>query len=76
MISLPVSSSWLQTLDKRYKQLISENFEQIKDEYISQLYRLNEWCNYQRSNWFLHGRIISVTDDGRLQIEIQDGQNQ
>jgi len=60
-------------LDIRYEQLISESFAQIKHEYVSQLYRLNEWCNFRDINGIYTGRILSVTDYGRLQIEKQTG---
>jgi BirA family transcriptional regulator, biotin operon repressor / biotin---[acetyl-CoA-carboxylase] ligase len=60
-------------LDKRYEQLIAGNLTQIKEEYVSQLYRLNEWCNYRDLNGLYTGQIKSVTDYGRLQIENQAG---
>lgn len=60
-------------LDKRYKQLLSESFRGIKDEYVSKLHRLNEWCNYRDINGLYPGRIKSVTDYGRLQIEKRAG---
>jgi BirA family transcriptional regulator, biotin operon repressor / biotin---[acetyl-CoA-carboxylase] ligase len=62
-------------LDMRYKQLISENIEQIKQDYISQLYRLNEWCKFSDHNGIFTGRILSVTDTGRLQIERRTGKS-
>jgi BirA family transcriptional regulator, biotin operon repressor / biotin---[acetyl-CoA-carboxylase] ligase len=60
-------------LDKRYKQLISESFNQIRREYTLQLFRLNEWCNFRDLDGFYAGRIISVTDNGMLRIERQTG---
>jgi BirA family biotin operon repressor/biotin-[acetyl-CoA-carboxylase] ligase len=60
-------------LDIRYKQLISESYARIKHEYVSQLYRLNEWCNFKDMNGIYTGRILSVTDSGRLKIERRDG---
>jgi len=60
-------------LDKRYKQLISEDSISIKQEYISQLFRINEWHDYRDLNNTYSGRIISVTDNGRLQIENRAG---
>jgi BirA family transcriptional regulator, biotin operon repressor / biotin---[acetyl-CoA-carboxylase] ligase len=60
-------------LDKRYKQLIAGNLGQIKEEYISQLYRLKKWCNFIDKNGTYSGRILSVTDHGRLQIERKTG---
>jgi BirA family biotin operon repressor/biotin-[acetyl-CoA-carboxylase] ligase len=60
-------------LDKRYKQLIAGNSVQIKEEYVLQLYRLKEWCNFRDLNNLYSGRIISVTDYGSLQIENRSG---
>jgi BirA family biotin operon repressor/biotin-[acetyl-CoA-carboxylase] ligase len=60
-------------LDKRYKQLISEHFAEIKHEYISQLYRLNILSKYRDRSGIFTGRIITVTDNGRLQIERKHG---
>ncbi|HUX55621.1 MAG TPA: biotin--[acetyl-CoA-carboxylase] ligase [Bacteroidales bacterium] len=60
-------------LDRRYKQLISENFTQIKQEYITKLFRLNEWHAFRDLNGNFTGRIRSVTDFGRLQIEKREG---
>jgi BirA family transcriptional regulator, biotin operon repressor / biotin---[acetyl-CoA-carboxylase] ligase len=56
-------------LDKRYKELISECYTQIRQEYISQLYRVNEWSDYRDQNGVFKGRIKSVTDTGKLQVE-------
>jgi BirA family transcriptional regulator, biotin operon repressor / biotin---[acetyl-CoA-carboxylase] ligase len=60
-------------LDKRYKQLIAGNHMQIKEEYISHLYRLNEWCNYSDKNGLYCGRIKSITEYGNLIIEPKSG---
>jgi BirA family biotin operon repressor/biotin-[acetyl-CoA-carboxylase] ligase len=60
-------------LDIRYKQLISEKFAGIRQEYISQLFRFHEWCTYRDMTGIYCGRIISVDDYGRLQIEKQEG---
>lgn len=59
-------------LDKRYKQLISDELSGIRNEYISSLYRLNEWHNYNTRNGIFSGRIISVTDTGCLNIELRN----
>ena len=56
-------------LDKRYKQLLSGNREEIRNEYRSYLYRLGEWYNYKTERGLLYGRIISVSDTGYLMVE-------
>jgi len=60
-------------IDRRYKQLISENLTQIKKEYVMQLYHLNEWHSYKDLNGDYSGRIIAVNDNGKLQIENSEG---
>jgi BirA family biotin operon repressor/biotin-[acetyl-CoA-carboxylase] ligase len=57
-------------LDKRYKQVISENFVLLRNEYISKLFRLNEWASFRDQNGIFKGRIISVSENGRLQVEV------
>jgi len=61
-------------LDRRYKQLISENFTQIRNEYISLLYRLDEWNDYCDKSGRYKGCIKTVSENGRLQIEKQSGE--
>lgn len=60
-------------LDKRYKQLISEKYQQLRDEYISNLFRLNEWASYRDGTGVFTGRIISVSENGRLQVATKSG---
>jgi BirA family transcriptional regulator, biotin operon repressor / biotin---[acetyl-CoA-carboxylase] ligase len=60
-------------LDKRYKQVISESFELIRNEYVSKLYRLNKWSDFRDKIGIFSGRILSVNNYGRLQIERKSG---
>jgi len=60
-------------LDKRYKQVLSEQYQQLRDEYISKLYRLNKWCCFRDKEGAFNGRIRSVAQNGRLQVEVKPG---
>ena len=60
-------------LDKRYKYLISGDFELIKYDYLSRLYRLNQWSSYRDVNGIFNGRILNVSDTGRLIVERENG---
>jgi BirA family biotin operon repressor/biotin-[acetyl-CoA-carboxylase] ligase len=60
-------------IDKRYKQLMSEKKSTIRADYISRLYRLNEWNEFRDNVSAFRGRILSVRDDGMLRIERNDG---
>lgn len=60
-------------MDRRYKQLISGHIDDIRNEYISSLYRLNEWHRFNSAGGYFSGKIISVSDSGRLIIEKRNG---
>jgi BirA family biotin operon repressor/biotin-[acetyl-CoA-carboxylase] ligase len=60
-------------LDKRYKSLIAGETELIKRDYISRLYRQNEWSKYQDSKGIFTGRISDVNNSGRLSVERENG---
>jgi BirA family transcriptional regulator, biotin operon repressor / biotin---[acetyl-CoA-carboxylase] ligase len=61
-------------LDNRYKQLIAGDQDKIRNEYISKLYRLNQWSEFRDTHGVFNGRILTVDDFGRLRVEIQDGE--
>jgi BirA family biotin operon repressor/biotin-[acetyl-CoA-carboxylase] ligase len=72
---LPACLNQLGTdLDKRYKQLIAGNSGQIKNEYVSKLYRLNEWFEFRGIKGVFTGRILTVGDSGRIKIEMKNGE--
>jgi BirA family biotin operon repressor/biotin-[acetyl-CoA-carboxylase] ligase len=59
-------------LDNRYFQLLTGEQNKIRMDYISQLYRFNEWSYYHDKTGTFKGRILSVRDDGVLRIESRD----
>ena len=60
-------------IDKRYFQLVSGNQTEMRSNYISQLFRHNEWSDFRDKAGTFTGRILSVRDDGALKIERKDG---
>ena len=60
-------------LDKRYKQIIGSP-EKLKHEYISKLYRLNEWSEFRDPRSIFTGKILTVGEYGSLKIEIKTGE--
>jgi len=60
------------SLDKRYKKLLSEDYELIRADYAKRLYRMNEWSEYSDINGRFTGRILTVRDNGVISIERQD----
>ncbi len=63
----------LAALDKRYKQLLYGDRENLRDEYISRLYRVGEWHNFKSGNDTFSGKIAGVTGSGKLRIEKRNG---
>jgi len=59
-------------IDRRYKQLIAGEMAEIKNEYISNLYRLNEWSLYRDITGIFSGRILTIGEFGSLIIERPD----
>ena len=61
------------SLDKRHAQLKAEDYSNIRSDYKTQLYRLNEWSDFRDSDIVFKGRIVSVNTEGMLMIERQNG---
>jgi len=64
-------------LTRRYDQLTqgaSARQQWTRQEYLSALYRRNQWASFQMEDQALFiGKIIEVDDIGRLKIQLQDG---
>jgi BirA family biotin operon repressor/biotin-[acetyl-CoA-carboxylase] ligase len=63
----------LSALDNRYKLMLYGDRENIRREYISKLYRLNEWSKYRSAGSVFKGRIITISNEGLLIIENPEG---
>ena len=60
-------------LDIRYKQLLSGENDAISSEYISSLYAIDEWRQYNSAEGEFTGRIKSVSRSGCLIVENRNG---
>jgi len=61
------------SLDKWYNHLISGDSELIKHDYISRLYHYKKWYKYQDLKGTFKGRIVNVSDTGKLMVERESG---
>jgi BirA family biotin operon repressor/biotin-[acetyl-CoA-carboxylase] ligase len=59
-------------LDKRYKHMIAGDNENIRKDYESKLYRINNWSEFKDNNGIFTGKILTIGDYGRLKIETKD----
>lgn len=62
-----------ESIGKWYFQLKSGNRNEIRENYLSRLYRLNEWNIFHDAGGTFKGRILSAKEDGTLQIERDRG---
>jgi len=60
-------------LDKRYKDLISGDYDCIKSDYVSQLYWQRQWRHFRDMTGIFTGCISGVGEAGRLQVELKNG---
>lgn len=58
-------------IEVRYLQLKAMRFEEIRRDYLSKLYRFNEWHTFEDMllNEIFEGKIVGVEKDGKLVIE-------
>jgi BirA family biotin operon repressor/biotin-[acetyl-CoA-carboxylase] ligase len=60
-------------LDNRYHQLKNKKLRQLENDYLTLLYRSNEWHDYIIHNSTIRARIIGITNYGQLKLESFDG---
>ena len=59
-------------LEKYYLMLKEGKYDKLKADYTNLLYRKNEKCNYLINGKIFSGEIISVDDDGKLVMKINE----
>jgi len=60
-------------LDARYKLLLYNRIGRIEEDYKNSLYRFGQFTEFSDNRGIFEGKIISVTDTGRIQIEDRRG---
>ncbi|HSH67942.1 MAG TPA: biotin--[acetyl-CoA-carboxylase] ligase [Bacteroidia bacterium] len=61
--------------EARYLQLKNNKLQQLHEDYLFYLYRLNEWSTYRTINDHLfEGNIKGVSGIGKLQVELVSGE--
>jgi BirA family biotin operon repressor/biotin-[acetyl-CoA-carboxylase] ligase len=58
----------------RYKKLSHDPSEVSADEYISKLYRFNDFAKYRFRNKVISARITGIDESGWLLLEVSDGE--
>jgi len=60
------------SINTRYIQLLEGETGEIRNDYISKLYRLNEWNEFSDVKSRFIARILTVKEDGLLKLECKD----
>ncbi len=66
----------LNYLDDRYRELLYGDRKKLRNEYISRLYRLNEFHDFKSENILFNARITGISDSGMLETERDNGINE
>lgn len=60
-------------IDRRYNRILSGEFNKIKEDYNSRLFRNMDWFEFRDQEGIYTGKIREVTDSGTLIIEKRSG---
>ncbi|MCQ2285960.1 MAG: biotin--[acetyl-CoA-carboxylase] ligase [Bacteroidales bacterium] len=60
----------LQNLQQYYERLKNGEFSLLQDEYLQNLYKLNQISQYEIQGQIIDAKIVGVNDIGQLQLEI------
>jgi BirA family transcriptional regulator, biotin operon repressor / biotin---[acetyl-CoA-carboxylase] ligase len=63
----------IRMLEKRLNQLNEKRYKEIKNEYISKMFWLNQWQTFESEEKIFTGNIQGTTDAGELIIKNQNG---
>ena len=60
-------------VEARYLQLKANKIEKINEDYLNCLYQINEWADYEVNSEKIRGKIIGVSQFGKLEVQIETG---
>ncbi|SFU17762.1 BirA family transcriptional regulator, biotin operon repressor / biotin-[acetyl-CoA-carboxylase] ligase [Algoriphagus locisalis] len=60
-------------LEQGYIQLKKGRWKEIKAEYLNRLYRNQIWANYSANGEQFSAKIVGVTTEGKLEMELENG---
>ncbi|WP_192085872.1 biotin--[acetyl-CoA-carboxylase] ligase [Algoriphagus sp. Y33] len=61
-------------LEQGYIQLKKGKWNEIKSEYLMHLYRMDSWANYSAKGEQFWGKIVGISAEGKLQVELEKGE--
>jgi len=61
-------------IESRYLQLKANHFEKINEDYLQNLYRFDEWANFNSKGEIIKARITGITKIGKLVLGKENGE--
>ncbi|MFC5624925.1 biotin--[acetyl-CoA-carboxylase] ligase [Algoriphagus winogradskyi] len=61
-------------IEQGYIQLKKGKWKEIKQEYLMNLYRKEIWANYSSNGEQFEGKIVGISADGKLKIELKNAE--
>ena len=59
----------LESLEKNYLKIKNNEYESLKDKYLANLYRFQEYHYFRKSGQHFFGQILGIDETGKLGIE-------
>jgi BirA family transcriptional regulator, biotin operon repressor / biotin---[acetyl-CoA-carboxylase] ligase len=70
----PALKTICQSIERRYRQLQDDRIKEIHDDYCKNLLGYNTWRNFSTGEKQMEGKLVGVTETGRLLVETRDSQ--
>lgn len=61
-------------IEARYLQLKANKLESISSYYLLKLYRFNKWSNFSEKGKNFEGKIVGVSENGKLKLELRSNE--
>jgi BirA family transcriptional regulator, biotin operon repressor / biotin---[acetyl-CoA-carboxylase] ligase len=67
-----IGNSIAENIELRFNQLKENDWDLLKKEYLSRLYKIGEYARFEDQNGRFEGTIIDISKEGKLLIEQND----
>ena len=71
---MPIVEKLCEAIEKRYLQLRTNKLAEINENYLNKLYQFEEWKNYSCNEQLFEGKILGVTETGKLEIQLRSNE--
>jgi BirA family transcriptional regulator, biotin operon repressor / biotin---[acetyl-CoA-carboxylase] ligase len=69
----PIIEKIFEEIEKYYYVLKNRDFDFLKNKYLNQLFRIAEWHPFKAGNHIFNGKILTINEQGKLELETVEG---